>query len=581
MHSFSIEKFVNYLIKITPFIFLITISVIININPWYISHTLFYDDSFYYLKIASNWAINNKMTFSGIGETNGFHPLWAYILGLSFKFYHFFGFYFDPIKTPLYITVFLSTINSYIFIFINEKLVQKICDNIIIQNILILLLYGFCWRFLYDGMESGIYLIILSLALYSIFTNSLLFFSLSISFIIWARVEGLLFMIMSLIVSIILNSNKYKQIFYSISNLYSFIRINYKSISISFFLIIISISLKFKYFNTQVSEKVKFYWFSLKNLQNVENSYSPIKYVFSTAKKMYFNYVACFDSVIAFIDPTMGYNSNPSGYYKNGDIYTKYFLVTISISFIIIFLKALHKKIYTNTKSNTNYFFNIFLTLFIFILIYSYITTYFSFSDRMLQWYFAAPTYLFIITFYFFLKWYNHMNNNIFKKLNFKYILSTLIIVFIYSFINLFNSILQPKLYEWRTIYNKIVLNVNTINLNQNETIGTWAAGHIGYFSNKQIVNLEGLIEREDVFKASINDDIRPVILSHNIKYIISKSLPKYITDNIKYANKGTFKWQMDIRARIYKDLNWKPIYIFNDSNYISTYTISKVTIKN
>jgi hypothetical protein len=38
---------------------------------------------------------------------------------------------------------------------------------------------------------------------------------------------------------------------------------------------------------------------------------------------MYFNYVACFDSVIAFINPTMGYNSDPSGYYKNGDMHDK------------------------------------------------------------------------------------------------------------------------------------------------------------------------------------------------------------------------------------------------------------------
>ena len=120
MHKFNIEKTVDFLIKILPLFFLIVLCVIINIDPWYLSHTLFYDDSFYYLKIASNWSINNRMTFSGIGETNGFHPLWAYILGTSFKLYQFFGFYFDHIKTPLFITIFISTLNSYLFIFINK-----------------------------------------------------------------------------------------------------------------------------------------------------------------------------------------------------------------------------------------------------------------------------------------------------------------------------------------------------------------------------------------------------------------------------------------------------------------------------
>ena len=232
-------------------------------------------------------------------------------------------------------------------------------------------------------MESGIYLIVLSLALFSIFTNSIFFFSLSISLIIWARVDGVIFMIMSLLVSIILNNNKYKKIFSSSFNLYYFIKNKYKPIICSVFLILISITLKLKYFNIQVSEKVKFYWFSLKNLQNVENSYSPIRYMFSSAKRMYFNYVACFDPVIAFINPTMGYSSDPSGYYKNGDLYTKIFLILITFLFLYLFFKSIiFRKISLNTKNNVHKYFFVFLTFLIFILIYSYITTYFSFSDR-------------------------------------------------------------------------------------------------------------------------------------------------------------------------------------------------------
>jgi hypothetical protein len=41
-------------------------------------------DSFYYFKVADNFAKFSTISFDGIHPTNGFHPLWQWILGLSF-----------------------------------------------------------------------------------------------------------------------------------------------------------------------------------------------------------------------------------------------------------------------------------------------------------------------------------------------------------------------------------------------------------------------------------------------------------------------------------------------------------------
>src|SRR5579871_6992719 len=39
-------------------------------------------DAFYYLDVARNWQSRPIFTFDGVHPTNGFHPLWQYLLGL-------------------------------------------------------------------------------------------------------------------------------------------------------------------------------------------------------------------------------------------------------------------------------------------------------------------------------------------------------------------------------------------------------------------------------------------------------------------------------------------------------------------
>ena len=44
------------------------------------SKAFVWDDSYFYLVIARNIVLSHQQTFSNIFPTNGFHPLWLYVL---------------------------------------------------------------------------------------------------------------------------------------------------------------------------------------------------------------------------------------------------------------------------------------------------------------------------------------------------------------------------------------------------------------------------------------------------------------------------------------------------------------------
>jgi len=63
----------------------IAISTLMTIVP---AHYLLYlvnDDAFFYLTVANNFAHGLGSTFDGIGQTNGYHPLWMLVLALFIR----------------------------------------------------------------------------------------------------------------------------------------------------------------------------------------------------------------------------------------------------------------------------------------------------------------------------------------------------------------------------------------------------------------------------------------------------------------------------------------------------------------
>ena len=63
----------------TPFLLIKDIGIINT------GITLSAADSFYYLNVADNFAKHSIMSYDGAHATNGFHPLWQWILSLSFQ----------------------------------------------------------------------------------------------------------------------------------------------------------------------------------------------------------------------------------------------------------------------------------------------------------------------------------------------------------------------------------------------------------------------------------------------------------------------------------------------------------------
>ncbi|MGH2581661.1 MAG: hypothetical protein ACRDFQ_02040 [Anaerolineales bacterium] len=73
LHKYRIELFL-LAAAVLPHI-VITLSNPNTILDWYSS-----DDGFYYFQVARNLAEGHGFTFDGINETNGFHPLWLFLI---------------------------------------------------------------------------------------------------------------------------------------------------------------------------------------------------------------------------------------------------------------------------------------------------------------------------------------------------------------------------------------------------------------------------------------------------------------------------------------------------------------------
>src|SRR3990172_187880 len=61
-------------VAILPHLF-ITLGNPNTVLDWYSS-----DDGFYYFNVARNLAAGQGVTFDGLTQTNGFHPLWLFLI---------------------------------------------------------------------------------------------------------------------------------------------------------------------------------------------------------------------------------------------------------------------------------------------------------------------------------------------------------------------------------------------------------------------------------------------------------------------------------------------------------------------
>lgn len=78
---------------IVPMIFYLGImSSVAFCGSYLLLANFFHDDAFFYIKTAQNISIGLGSTFDGLNETNGYHPLWLLFLVLLAKINPFYGF---------------------------------------------------------------------------------------------------------------------------------------------------------------------------------------------------------------------------------------------------------------------------------------------------------------------------------------------------------------------------------------------------------------------------------------------------------------------------------------------------------
>lgn len=75
------RRFNNAILVATIGLFSLPILIDILVNGWTRIIVYFASDSFYYLSVARNFANQGFFTFDQQFPTNGFHPLWQYVLG--------------------------------------------------------------------------------------------------------------------------------------------------------------------------------------------------------------------------------------------------------------------------------------------------------------------------------------------------------------------------------------------------------------------------------------------------------------------------------------------------------------------
>jgi len=503
-------------------LFFLVLLTIASIDPTLLSHSIFHDDSFYYFKIAENYLSGNGFSFNGLSQTTGFHPLWMYLLVLASGLL---GIFFTSVHI-IYVSIFLSFLMAIIFIHINKKICDRLFGNefSVFASAIILL---FCYRFIYDGMESGLVLILISMGLAGALFRDIISIGLSLALLVWARID-----LFQLLIPCVALAGAYlhfreKRKFLGLDIV--------KNNALIVAVVVISVMLRSFLHPNQISSEVKKFWFELS-----VNGSSFLELLILTVKRL----VAGSAQVWWPFDITTGWFLN------SNNTLPITLAVLLGGATISIFLFAVVRIILANEFDRGPYLVSVMsLAAVCYIAVHSFFGT----MSPNWQWYLAFPTfafvYLCILTF----------RTILFEKNKKSFLAGCIAIVLLLNLTNYTYLFINVRDNQWRVVYNSMVSELSQ-NVSLQSVVGTWAAGHVGYFARQKIVNLEGLVEGDLVLKASRNDDIRRVIDAYGIDYILIKKSPGKILEEVQLAEMGEPMSRHNLRSRVFKDLTWEVV---------------------
>ncbi|CAA0117202.1 Uncharacterised protein [BD1-7 clade bacterium] len=510
---------------------------------WFLSHTLFHDDSYYYFEIAKNWALTGRMTFSGYSETNGFHPAWAYVLGFLSRIHSESVVDIEPVVVQ--VALFVGLISSIVFILTCTYSLKRL--EIPAHSFFAAFLYAVLWEYFFDGMESALVLTLLSVLLHTVVAGRHFLFILCSAALVWVRVDMLFFVPVLFCMGVVLGDRPRKTWL--------------QHGGVLFACVIASLFSKHVVMSGHVSATVKLVWALHGLLHDIQTNHSVSQfllvrmgYALSFFGTLLSTPMSAFTPVVLF---------NPTGH-------TRGVLVLAGAAVILLYVIASFGvfKAYGNAKR---------LTVSVIMVggscLYALLVSFLGWKPEW-QWYLAGPSF---VAWMGFLMLFSAAN---FSRVGIRLPQVGASIVIVFSMIGAVRfyqhiHLVQPR--EWRFVYQSMADVVDGLQLREGARVGTWAAGHVGFYSQTDIVNLEGLIEHPSVFDAFIQDDISPVIKTHKIEYILIKTSKESIEKSVKAAKGGKPQWSMSQRTRVFKDLQYSLVREFSLSGDRVAFSLYKI----
>jgi hypothetical protein len=469
--------------------------VIIWFNQWWeLSHKYFHDDSYYYFQTAINYVQTGVMTFDQVGATDGYHPLWMWVLVAAFNCLIIFGVELNQTNVSslvLGLGLLFQALSVYL---LSQQLdLLKLRAKILAVTFLIFV----SWPFYVNGMETALAMFVMIALISFLITKSVhqvpFSFYLLIPILLLTRLESIVFTPV-IIFWLGIKFGRREVILGLLSVLIGGCIVFFQSYYLSSHL---------TYF--PVSSKVKDWW-ATELFQEYMNTCRQSHTFFGCHARFY---IQKFLGVIllltdqlkilwVFISPgTSAHDVFPSH-------------MQSIVSFTLLFLTSIFGVNVLSRRLSVKET-NLFVIFFIatgLLLLLVYIK---SFQVRSFSWYLWACFPFFLILTCLSL-------NQFWCKV--KLIVGCLIVITISS---TFTFICRSDSADWAIAYQKAVAYINEAGLSS-EVGGTWAAGHVGFGVNGKVVNLEGLIAEPQVFSANKQDTLPDYIRTKKIRWILYNS---------------------------------------------------------
>jgi len=454
------------------------------------------DDSLYYLKTAMNYSRGLGSTFDGINHTNGYHPLWFMILTTLLKL-SIFG---SDIVKNFYNALIVQSFVTSLFICTSIYLLEQLLENLFIA---VSAMFGFLLFFLnkiVNLLETPF---------------QLLFFVISIQ---------MLYAILCSSSSLIIG----KRLYYSL------------------FTLSIMCSLTFL---ARTDSLILFLAFSvvlfLKPGFNVKTALAYLTPTFLTVavylfiNKYYFHSFGTVSSMMKLDETIMLYEQNSLMDFlkeKLGFIFGPNDLFSIPEKIVIqffAFLPALYFAIHLARRKQFTNEQLLFLGLSLFLLLkyLAYTAIYHKFRAQA-YWYWVIDgcIYVYLILYLFSRLVKKHYGEKIYRTIS---LVAIILIAFLYIKDIAKKYIDYPARHNEKPIAEtSILLDLSKFLQNdyfRNKRIGAFNSGILGYFSNQQITNLDGLINSMDYYRA-VRAGKRDAWIKENIEIVVEYHA-RYIND--------------------------------------------------